>query len=167
MAKKGSSLWIPGKDSDFTVSYITAAPLVDLNHASELYSDPRLTLQREADQKAAPGSHLPQSQGSRNMDPAKMDWSFCQASLVSHDQASVMTDAQETEPLEPSTGRHQFSAELPGGRSQYTFELRNAHSIKGEPVELDSKWTRSTSPESRSLDCGTSMTATNPEAAPS
>src|ERR1700733_6786587 len=99
MAKKGSSLWIPGKDSDFTVSYITAAPLVDLNHASELYSDPRLTLQREADQKAAPRSHLPQSQGSRNMDPAKMDWGFCQASLISHDQASVMTDAQEAEPL--------------------------------------------------------------------
>jgi hypothetical protein len=43
MAKKGSSLWIPGKDSDFTVSYIIATPLVDLNHASELYSDPRLS----------------------------------------------------------------------------------------------------------------------------
>ena|ERR1700733_2740525 len=77
--------------------------LVDLNHVSELYNDSRLTLQHEADQKAA---HSPQPQGSRNMDPAEMDWGICQASLISHDQASVMTDGQETEPLEPFTGRH-------------------------------------------------------------
>jgi hypothetical protein len=34
----------------------------DLNHVSEFYNDPMLTLQHEADQKAAPGSYSPQSQ---------------------------------------------------------------------------------------------------------
>jgi hypothetical protein len=142
-------------------------PPADPNRASELYSDSRLTLRHEADQKAAPGSHSPESQGSRNMDPAEMDWGICQASLISHDQASIMTNDQETEPLEPSTGRHHFSAELLRGRPQYTSELKNAHTIKGEPVELDSGWTQSTNPESKSLDFSTSMTATNPEAVPS
>jgi hypothetical protein len=85
-----------------------------LNHVSELYSDLRLTLLYGADQKVVPGSHSPQSQGSQNMDPAEMNWGFCQASLISHGQASVMTDGQETEPLEPSTGRYQFPARAAG-----------------------------------------------------
>jgi hypothetical protein len=139
----------------------------DPNHVSELYGDRTLTVQREAYKEAVFGSHSPQSQGSRILNPAELDWGFYQPSLISHDQASVLTEAHETEPLDLSAGHNQEFIELPGERSQRTPELRDLNTIKRKPVELGSGRVQSTKSESQNLELSNSTTAVHPQPVPS
>jgi hypothetical protein len=70
------------------------------NHVSELYGDRELNLQRDAGKEAVLGPHSSESQASRILNPAELDWEVYQTSLMSHDRASVLTEARKTEPLE-------------------------------------------------------------------
>jgi hypothetical protein len=108
------------------------------NNGSELEGDRRHTVQREADEEALLGSHSSESQGNRILNPAESDWEVYQPSLISHDQASVLTDARETEPLELFAGQDHSSAQLPGERFHHNSERRNPAPIKRHPVELGS-----------------------------
>ena len=117
------------------------------NHVSELYGDRKLTVQREAEKEAVLASKTPQAQGCRILNAAELNWEFYEPSSTSHDQASVLTDAHETQPLELSAERDQNSPDLPGERFQHRPELRNQNTIKRKSVELGSGRVRSTNLE--------------------
>lgn len=70
------------------------------NHVSELYAHQGPLVQREADKEAVVAPHAVQSQASRILSPAELDWEVYQRPTMSDDQASVPTDTPQMEPLE-------------------------------------------------------------------
>lgn len=130
-----------------------------VNHVSELYGDRGLIVQREANKEVVSGSHSSEIEGSRILNPAELDWEVYQTPLMSHDQASVLTEAHEMEPATLLAGHEQSPAELLGERHQHTPELRTMNTIKRKPVELGSGRLGSTKSESQTLDVSDSTTA--------
>jgi hypothetical protein len=88
------------------------------NRVSELYSNQELLLQREANNQVMLGSRPSQSEESRILDPAELNWEIYQSSLMSSDQVSMLTEARETEPMEILADRDQDFTDLLQERPQ-------------------------------------------------
>jgi hypothetical protein len=94
-------------------------------------------LQREANKQVMLGSRPSQSEESRILDPAELNWEIYQPSLMGSDQVSMLTEAHETEPMEILADRDQDFADLLQERFQ-----RNAGAGKAIHDQSQTRRTR-------------------------